>query len=545
VARNSPTVTLTFAGDSKQITRSADDGGNAIDKLRDKIDKSSTEMARSTKTSTEQIKSSYDSQTNSFRTTAESFEDMVDRMAKAKRRADQTQRNIRLLGLDPSALGSADQAPAQRAGEDAGDGFLRGFGQRVSAGLKSVGSGPGIGAAIAAIPGLFGPIGLLAGGAIVTGIGAGLAGIGLVVAAKSPLVAAHFERLKVNVQAKMMQISKPFEQTMIDIAAGAQKVFNSIAPELDKVFPQAAKDISEFVGHLTEGFRQLAPVIAPVMDAFGKILDSLGPKMPGVFQDIANALIPLAEIVGKNSDGFAKIIVFMLGLIPVAINLITKMIEFGMWWGGVWRGVGDAISAAWGVITDIFGRIGDSAQRVGAFVGDVFGQMKEAVQNRLREVLSGARDLPSAFRAALGDIGRVLWDAGNRLIGGLIDGIRAKFGEVRSLLANLTGMLPQWKGPVSVDAKLLTNNGRLIIGSLVDGFRQEEPDVRSYLNDLTGFIGGFGPSAGSLAAPTPRGSGREVLVIRSDGSPVGDLLVTLLQPTINARGGNAQEVLGS
>ena len=545
MAKNSPTVTLTFAGDTKQVTKSAEDGGSAIDKLRDKIDESSTAMARSTKTSTEQIKSSYDSQTNSFRTTAESFEDMVDRMAKAKRRADQTQKNVRLLGLDPSVLGPAQQAPAQQAGEQAGDGFLRGFGQRVSTGLKGIGSGPGIAAALASLPGLFGPIGLVAGGAIVTGIGAGLAGIGLAVAAKSPLVLAHFERLKVHVQAKMLQISKPFEQTMLDISAGARKVFDSIVPELDKAFPQAAKDISEFVGHLTEGFRQLAPVTGPVMDAFGKILDSLGPKLPGVFQDIANALIPLAEVVGQNSEGFAKIIVFMLGLIPVAINLITKMIEFGMWWGSVWRGAGDAISGAWGVISTTFGHITDAAQRVGDFVGGVFGQMKDAVMNRLREVLNGARDLPSAFRAALGDIGRVLWDAGNRLIGGLIDGIRAKFRELRDTLTNLTSMLPQWKGPVSVDAKLLTSNGRLIIGSLVDGFRQEEPDVKSYLNDLTGFIGGFGPSAGSLAAPGPRSGGREVLIIRSDGSPVGDLLVTLLQPTINARGGNVQDVMGS
>ena len=281
------------------------------------------------------------------------------------------------------------------------------------------------------------------------------------------------------------------------------------------------------------------------MDAFGKILDSLGPKLPGVFQDIANALIPLAEIVGQNSEGFAKVIVFMLGLIPVAINLITKMIEFGVWWGSVWRGVGDAITEAWGVVSTAYGRITDASQRVSDFVGGVFGQMKDAVMSRLREVLSGARDLPSAFRAALGDIGRVLWDAGNRLIGGLIDGIRSKFREVRDTLAGLTGMLPSWKGPVDVDAKLLTNNGRLIIGSLVDGFRQEEPDVRSYLSDLTGFIGGFGPSAGSLAAPTPRGASREVLVIRSDGSPVGDLLVSLLQPTINARGGNVQDVMGS
>lgn len=548
MARNNPSVTLTFAGDSKQVTRSADETGTAIDKLRDKIDKNSTAMARDTKTSTDQIKASYDSTSNTFRATGESFEDMVNRMARAKRRADQLTKNMELLGINNTVIGRAYTPPAQDAGESAGDGFLRGFGQRVSTGLRGMGSGPLIGGAIASLPGLFGPVGLLAGGALVVGFGAGLAGLGLAVAAKSPLVVAHFERLKVEVQAKLMQISKPFEQTLVDMIANARTIFNSFVPELGKAFPVLAKDISEFSANLTEAFRQLAPIIQPVVEAFGKILDSLGPKLPGVFQDIANALIPLADAVGRNSDGFAKMIVFFLNFIPAALNVITAMIEFGEWWGSVWRDIGSAISWGWGIISSIYGFIIDGAARMADFVGGIFGRMKEAVTSRIQEVLSGARDFPSAFRAAVGDLGRILWDAGWRLVGGLIDGIKAQFQRVRDTLTNLTSMLPQWKGPVDVDARLLTNNGRLIIGSLVDGFRQEEPSVQGYLEELTGFIGGFGPDEPNLSTSPARGAassgGKQVIELRSDGSPVGDFLVALLQPTINARGGDVNAVLG-
>ena len=539
---NNPTVTLTFAGDSRQVTRAADQAGSATDELRDKIDKNSVAMARDTQRSATETARSLGSQRREYDRTAESFEDMVRRLARARRQATSLERDKQLVGL-PNLI---DQRASQQAGEESGSGVLRGFGQRVSSGLKGVGSGPLIAGALASLPSLFGPVGLAAGGALVLGFGAGIAGIGLATAAKMPEVAAHFERLKVNVQAKLMQISVPFKQTLIDIAADAQTAFNAFVPELQKSFPQAAKDISEFSHNITEGFRQLAPVIGPIMDAFGKILDELGPELPGVFQNIANALIPLAETVGENADGFAKMVVFILNIIPAAINLITAMIEFGAWWGQVWRGAGEAVSSAASSIMEWLRQVGAFAGGIADFVGGVLGRMRDAMVQRFKEMLQGVRDFPGTLKAVIGDTGRILWDAGWRLIGGLLDGIKARFAEVRGLLANLTGMLPNWKGPAEVDARLLTANGRLIIGSLVDGFRREEPSVQGYLEDLTRFIGGFGPDAGSLAAtptPAPRRGGRDVVRLGSDGTRVGDALLELVQEAIRGRGGDPS-VLG-
>lgn len=544
---NNPSVTLTFAGDSKQVTKSTDEVGDATEKLRDRIDKNSTQMSRDTETSTEKIRNSQRSQQNEYRRTGESFEDMVNRMIRDKRRLDALAKNAEALGVkEHPVFGVVFKQPAQDAGEESGDSFSKGFSSSMKTALGRLAVPAAIGG-FALLTRFIGTFGLTLGGALVTGIGAGIAGIGLVVAAKSPVVLAHFERLNVNVQAKLMQISKPFEQTLIDAAATAQRVFNSFAPELDKVFPQAAKDISEFIYQLGEGFRQLAPVIAPIMDAFGKILDAIGPQLPGVFQDIANALIPLAETVGRNADGFAKIIIFMLELIPLAINLINAMIKYGEAWDKVWNQVVSAVEWAWGIISSIYGFIADGGQRIADFVGGIFGDMKESIKRRLDEVLSGARDLPSAFRAALGDLGNILWNAGSNLVQGLINGIKAKFQEVKNTLTNLTGLLPQWKGPMDVDARLLINNGRAIMDSLVVGFRQEEPEIKSYLNDLTGFIGGFGPGgAAPLAAPvaSSTNAGGNTVTLRVDDTEVGRLLVSLLQDNISARGGNVQVVLG-
>lgn len=541
---NNPTVTLTFAGDTKQVTKSTSALDTEIDKLRDRIDKSSTQMARDTETATVKIRAAQGRQQRAYAQTGESFEEMVNRMARAKRRADQLQKNMQMLGIDNTVFGPAYAAPAERAGEESGTSFLRGFGQRVSSGLKGVGSGPLIVAAITALPGLFGPVGLAAGGALVLGFGAGIAGIGLATAAKMPEVAAHFERFKVQAQAKLMQISVPFKQTLIDIIDDMSSTFDVFVPELKKTFPQAAQDISEFSNNIREGFKQLAPVVAPIMDAFGKLLDELGPELPGVFQNIANALIPLAEVVGENAGGFSDLVVFILNLIPAAISVITAMIEFGVWWGNVWRGAGEIVSSVGSTIVGWFKSIGAFASAILEFVGGVFGRMRDAAAQRFREMLQGVRDFPGTLKAIIGDTGRILWDAGWRLIGGLLDGIKARFAEVRGLLANLTGMLPNWKGPADVDAKILVESGELIIKGLVTGLRNEEPMVRDYLAELTRFIGGFGPDQASLSAPAPQSSAEPRTVrLGSDGSRLGDAMLELLQEAIRGRGGDPS-VLG-
>lgn len=540
---NNPTVTLTFAGDSKQVTKSTEDLGDATDKLRDKIDKNSTQMSRDTETATEKIRQSQNRQQREYKQTAESFEDMVNRMVRERRRLDALNKNAASLGVAQHPVyGYVHTETIRSNGEDAGRSFMGGFVDSVK--TTSTRVMPYVALGIGALLSRFiGSAGLLVGGGIVTGIGAGIVAAGMTVAAKSPEVIAHFERLKVNVQAKMMQISAPFKQTMIDAAKAAQTAFNSIAPELDKAFPQAAQDMSEFIFNLQEGFRQLAPVIAPVMDAFGKILDSLGPQLPGVFQNIANALIPLAETVGENSDGFASIVVWLLNLIPVALKVINAMIEFGVWWDSVWDGVTGAIFDAGVWIGTTFQNIMDFAGRAASFVGDIFGKMGEAVSTRFQEMLKGVRDWPATIKATIGDFSRILWDAGWRLIGGLIDGIKARFGEVMSTLRGLTNSFPSWKGPADVDSKLLVESGELIIGGLVTGLRNEEPMVQDYLTQLTRFIGGFGPEGSGSVAASPRGGGERVIRFGSDGTRLGDAVLDLVQEAIRGRGGDPS-VLG-
>lgn len=534
------TVTLTFAADSKRVPAGTKEVTDATSEMRKKVDKDSTVMARQTEITATSVARSLVKQAGSYRNAAEAYEDMVDKMIREKRRLDALTKNAETLGVKfHPVYGLVFKNDAEKAGESGGTALASGFNKTATSGIRAFFTGPALPVIAAAIIGFAGPVGLAAGGALVAGFGAGLTGLGLAVAAKSPVVVAHFEALKVAVQAKMMQISKPFEQTLIDMISVAQRVFNVFATELQAAFPGVAKDVSEFVFNLGEAFRQLAPVIQPVMATFGQILDAIGPQLPGVFQNIANALISLSQAVSQNADGFGKIVIFMLNVIPVAIQLITAMINFGVMWGQVWRNVGEAVSAAVDLATRLFETVRTGISTLGSFVGDVLGRMKDAFVTRFGEVLNGVRDWPSAIKAALGDVGRILWDAGWRIVGSLIDGLKARFQDVMNTLRSLTTQMPSWKGPAEVDAKLLTANGRLIIGSLVDGFRQEEPDVRSYLGDLTKFVGAYGPSAPRVAAaPTASGGEARVIRIGSDGSDLGNALLLVWAEAVRKAGGD-------
>lgn len=543
MARNNPSVTLTFAGDSKQIGRATDEVGDSVDRMRDRVGRSSDAMSRSTAANVVSQTTSLGQARDSFDRTAESYEDMIRRMARAKRQMAALEKDKQLLGI----ISVRDVVPAaELAGDEAGNSFVRGMKNVIT---KIPMSG-WVGAALlaAAVPAA-GAIGLLAGGALVGGIGAGMAGLGLMVAARSEPIKLLFSELASDVGTEMLRISKPFQKTLIEMERDIREVFGSFAREFEQSFPDTAREMTDFSGHLKDAFLQLAPVVDPVLDAFEQILDNLGPMLPGLFQDIANALIPLAENISKNADGFANFVMLALSVIPATIEFINALINMGTWVVNTMRTMVDSTRVAIEFFVSGFRFAAETIWGWVGSVGGALGRARDEVSGRLLGMIQDFRNWPSHIANAVGDLGRVLWNAGVRLVSGLVDGIKSQFARVRDTLINLTSMMPSWKGPEEVDSKLLRGSGQLIIGSLVDGLRDKEPDVRSYLNELTGFIGGFGPDgttrlAGDGSGQPPASPGERRIVFGSDGTPLGDAILTLVKDAMRADGADPSVLEG-
>ncbi|WP_025620415.1 hypothetical protein [Salinispora cortesiana] len=151
------------------------------------------------------------------------------------------------------------------------------------------------------------------------------------------------------------------------------------------------------------------------------------------------------------------LVVVAIGALVAAVVLIaTKTTWFQDLWRAVWGKIGDPVKAGWAAVK----RFSSSA------VGWVTG-------------------LPGKIRDAFSTAGSWLVDAGRKIIDGLLSGIRSGFDKVRRTLGDLTGMLPDWKGPATRDRTLLAPAGRLIMQGLMSGMQTEWPQVRGLLGGMT------------------------------------------------------------
>lgn len=440
-------VRLVFAGDAKDLDKAATSGSRSLNKF----------------------KSSVDDVNASLRNSAGGFRGMSNS-----------------LGALPNLFDGAKNA-ALKGGLDLGSQVADGMSKGVMGASRGL-AGPGgaIAAAVAAPIALFaaGQAGVAVGGAIVAGLGAGLAGIGLMFASRSEKVQTEVRALTDFVSKEMTRISKPFEGTILTILPMVKSVFQTFASEFEAVAPGLATSITHFMTFVKSGFDQLAPAIRPITEAFQQILKDLGPELPFIFQTIANSLVQLANNVKDNSEFFVNLIVMMGHAISVGLEVINWLISLARW-------------------------LDDTGRSLAAFhqaVGNAFMNAARAATQWIHNLIVDVASIPGRVLSAIGNLGNLLWNAGASIIQGLINGIWSKIGEVRSALANLTSMLPSWKGPLTVDAKLLVENGQVIMDSLVRGFKAGEPAVKGYLNGLTSSIGARGTGAVSTAPATTGGA---------------------------------------
>lgn len=104
---------------------------------------------------------------------------------------------------------------------------------------------------------------------------------------------------------------------------------------------------------------------------------------------------------------------------------------------------------------------------------------------------------------------------------GLVSGIQA----VRNVLTSMTSLIPTWKGPESLDRKLLVPAGKAIMGGLIRSIRSEIPTLRSTLavvteevatalNPLDGISPDFSTGAAQGAAGAVRASDGGTFVLQ-------------------------------
>lgn len=132
-----------------------------------------------------------------------------------------------------------------------------------------------------------------------------------------------------------------------------------------------------------------------------------------------------------------------------------------------------------------------------SIAADELGKLPGKIATKLGEAVSTAKTtLVNGFAGA----GSWLIQAGKNILQGLIDGINAKVQSLKNLLNTVTGLIPDWKGPMSRDKKLLVPTGKAIMGGLETGLMSGIGSLERTLGQLTSAIP-------TMVAPAPAPAG--------------------------------------
>lgn len=240
----------------------------------------------------------------------------------------------------------------------------------------------------------------------------------------------------------------------------------------------------------------------------------------------------VSAVVNFVRDHWRLIISIVGGPLGIAVALVTK------YWHQIWAFVQAAVR---GVLAAVMW-----LARLPGMVGGFFLSMAGRAIGGARRMLGYVAGIPGRIMATFRSAGSWLINAGRNIINGLIHGIESMAGWLKSKLGAITSLIPDWKGPMSVDLRLLRPSGQAIMTGLVAGITDQLPGLHRTLADVTDSVAAHGPSA----APSPTGGGGpagggSVVQLISDGSALGRLLLEIIREQVRVRGGNVQVVLGA
>lgn len=303
-----------------------------------------------------------------------------------------------------------------------------------------------------------------------------------------------------------------------------------LAPVIEQLTPILGELITMIGGILAEVLTEVSPLLSTLADFLMQLMPIVMQLVPPLLQ-IVEALLPLVGVVGDLITSLLPPLVdLIMAILPPLLEVITNIVDALVpaltWLAGVIRDyvvpylqlVIDFWSKVITVVIDVVkvivekllqaldwwqdrmvklpGAIRDMVERGINLIKGMAEIWKQKIEEIIGDVLGIKAKIEGAFLGA----GDWLIDTGKNIIKGLIEGLKSQFTKVKDTLSNLTDLIPTWKGPAEVDAKLLTGPGQKIIRSLVTGFQIEAPAAKAYLGDFTSQLAAVDPGFVSPAA---------------------------------------------
>ncbi|WP_066360247.1 phage tail tape measure protein [Herbidospora mongoliensis] len=180
--------------------------------------------------------------------------------------------------------------------------------------------------------------------------------------------------------------------------------------------------------------------------------------------------------------------------------------EVGEFFSEGWEAVSSSTAEWWGEITssatakadELVAGVQGIPGEVGAFFSEGWANVKSTTSEAWEGIKQAAKDkgvaliawvtgLPPQMVSALGNVGTLLYNSGGKIIGGLLDGLRAKAGEIGGTMAGIVQQIkdylpfsPAKTGPFSGSGNPYYS-GISIMTLLGDGLLSRLPNIKSIM----------------------------------------------------------------
>lgn len=279
--------------------------------------------------------------------------------------------------------------------------------------------------------------------------------------------------------------------TAISLASKAQAVLNAVlnANPIILVISLVASLVSALVYFFTCTDKGKA-----IWQQFTDFLSNCVQNIRDFFSGLGNDITGFFTAAGQGAqNAWNSVVNWFMGIPDAICNFFTMV---GGKITGFFTAAGQGVQNVWnGVVswfTGIPGAICNFFAGVGGRITGFFSNAANGVKNAWNNVVSWFGGIPNAIFGVFAGAGAWLWNAGASIINGLLNGLRAAFGKVKSFVSGIGDWIVKHKGPLSYDKVMLKPAGLAIMQGFDKSLKAGWKDVQKTVNGMNAQInGGF------------------------------------------------------
>jgi tape measure domain-containing protein len=302
-----------------------------------------------------------------------------------------------------------------------------------------------------------------------------------------------------------------FEPVIPEIKASLLEVTPILSEAIGQIAPILGETLGlllPLIGHLVKA---LVPILGPIIKALGPALENLGPTLVPLGEAIGElviSLVPLLPLLGEFLNAVVQIAIPALLLLAAVLRPLTPIInfltsavaEFGKALGMIdWAEVAATIvltlGRAWDAVVEFFTGIGDFFADLPENTMAVFSRFGAIIQAQISRAIANVTAIPGRIRDAIGDLGRLLFNAGMDVVRGLWNGIQSMAGwlagKIRQFAKSaIPDPLERFFGIGSPSKLMADEVGEPLATGIGVGFERGTARLEQLMGQFAGGIGG-------------------------------------------------------